>query len=138
MHGLTNYSLAQDAKQDWRIIAAQVTGERTLMKISRDLDTCDNEDFPLSQDLTQVIWGYGDDDRAAKWSPVPFISKGAMPIYLLDSEIEPLNAKKYRQPGFNTWRISRTFRIPPRHTSYWCSIHRGPVLRGKHHIFGVL
>ncbi|CAL8141906.1 unnamed protein product [Orchesella dallaii] len=116
--------LNRDSTQKWRVLSAQTTQGRMQMSISRDLDTCDDRDLIINNDLIHVIWGQGNGTSFQS----QFVPQGNMPIYLFDPESSPNSS------GLQNWRISRRFRVPPRHTSYWCSITKGPSLSTKHHI----
>ncbi|XP_021958625.1 DBH-like monooxygenase protein 2 homolog [Folsomia candida] len=53
-----------DTQQDWRLLEAYVlSGEnKTVLKFSRFLNTCNEQDFAIGNDTTRIIWALGDTD----------------------------------------------------------------------------
>ncbi|ODN05532.1 DBH-like monooxygenase protein 2 [Orchesella cincta] len=126
MYGVDNSTIGQDATQDWRLLSAERSAERINMTIQRVLDTCDYQDMAFNQSLIKLVWDYGNNHSI----PSQLDLKGEIPVYFWD----PAEYSISNVQDIQRWRISRTFRIPPRHTSYWCTIHkRGPLMRSKHH-----
>ncbi|ODN05531.1 DBH-like monooxygenase protein 1, partial [Orchesella cincta] len=115
-----------DSTQNWKVLSAQRNQGRLQMTISRNLDTCDGRNPMINDNLMHLIWGQGQGNGTSFNSQ--FVPEGNKPIYLQDPESTPNTS------GMQNWRISRSFRVPPRHTSYWCSIVKGPSLSRKHHI----
>ncbi|CAL8085786.1 unnamed protein product [Orchesella dallaii] len=138
-HGVDNNTLVQDANQDWQLLSSQPSVEAEglmMIRISRQFDTCDEQDIVMNNDLTYILWGYGNstepiNDGASESVSIPFTSQGNVRAYLLDPVVNTTNTQ-----DLQTWRVSRQFRIPSRHTSYWCTIHRGNRFASKQHIVG--
>lgn len=78
-------------------------------------------------DLRHIIWRIGNNEEV----PMEFTAEGDVRVYLIDPFVRPST-----QPLRN-WRLSRRYRLPPRQTSYWCTIHKGLSFNRKQHIVGV-
>ncbi|CAL8069309.1 unnamed protein product [Orchesella dallaii] len=129
MYGVDNSTIIQDARQDWQLISSSSSEDRLLIQIQRNLDTCDDQDMKITESLIQVVWDYGENSTL----PSNFEVKGIRRIYFTDTRVYSNSNVQDLQQG----RISRRFLIPPRHTTYWCSIHKlNPTLITKHHIVG--
>ncbi|ODM92985.1 DBH-like monooxygenase protein 2 [Orchesella cincta] len=62
-HGTGNQIPEIDDIQSYILHDAWERGSRTFLSFSRPFDTCDNEqDVPITDDLLQVIWTYGETD----------------------------------------------------------------------------
>ncbi|CAL8141897.1 unnamed protein product [Orchesella dallaii] len=140
-HVKGNRSVQVDNQQDWKLLGAWERGKRTYLSFTRALDTCDLQDYPITNDRIVLIWAYGDTDQVQYHAK----RRGSFPIYLLDPEIASETAHShYRQigPHSNTilvqrWALTSTIRLPERPTSVWCSIHQGPTLGTRHDIVGM-
>lgn len=53
----------EDQSQDWTLHAAWESTTHTFLSFSRALDTCDKEDYPITEDTISLIWSYGENDN---------------------------------------------------------------------------
>lgn len=150
-HAIGNQQPVPDRNQDWTLHFAEQNGTHTTLEFSRSLDTCDNQDIPISDDALFLIWAYGETDNVSEFH---YQNRGAMIEYLLDPDLTPRIIHESNQlweinnstPAANVenigdaqrWRVRQEFQIPPKRTTYWCNIKKfSPTARGRHHVIGV-
>ncbi|ODN04974.1 DBH-like monooxygenase protein 1 [Orchesella cincta] len=120
-------NLLLDAKQDWRLLGARETLGRTSLQLSRPIDTCDSDDHPITEDLLSIIWAYGETDQLEYHND----NRGRFRVYLLDPVLHPAPTAK----SLPRWKVSTKTKVPPKETTYWCTIHKiPPGINRKHHI----
>lgn len=131
-----------DLGQDYVLHTSWESRTHTFISFSRLLDTCDPQDYPITDNRVSVVWGYGEDDNhEVAWN---VRKTGSFDLYLLDQDhsrrIERGDGgepKVVAEEEFGVWSIRTRTRIPSNETSYLCTMHRGPQLRMKHHVVGV-
>ncbi|ODN04980.1 DBH-like monooxygenase protein 1 [Orchesella cincta] len=126
-HTDCNRNLKADAKQDWELLGASETSGRTILQISRQIDTCDPDDYPITEDLASIIWAYGETD-AVKYH---HDQRGRFRVHLLDPVVHPAPTSSI----LPKWRVTKKITVPAKETTYWCSIHKiPPGINRKHHL----
>uniref|UniRef100_T1IHN5 DOMON domain-containing protein n=1 Tax=Strigamia maritima TaxID=126957 RepID=T1IHN5_STRMM len=104
---------------------------RTLLWI-RKFDTCDDDDYVISEGTTHIIYAMGEGALSSidgiklnqkkhgfqrtellkNKNPVPLLPKDAKTLTFLNDKVH----------------------VPASETTYWCSLHKMPLLPNKHHI----
>ncbi|XP_021958935.1 DBH-like monooxygenase protein 1 [Folsomia candida] len=117
-----------DTQQDWRLLDAyEIQAEnKTILKFSRLLDTCDEQDLAIGSDTTRIIWALGDSDTIAYHGGT---NRGTKSMNLINPQIPELDLA-----SLQNYAIDMSIRLPPMDTVYWCTLHKGPTLTRKHHI----
>ncbi|KAA0189759.1 DBH-like monooxygenase protein-like [Hyalella azteca] len=122
-----------DDKGHWQALAAYENNTHTVVTVKRDINTCDLQDFPLTNDTTRFIFAWGPVDPEGEFPPYHGPRRGAkFALALLPFHKPTPNLKNYK-----TWRISLETPLPPdKKTFYWCHIEKIPQLAKKHHYIG--
>ncbi|XP_035708310.1 DBH-like monooxygenase protein 2 homolog [Folsomia candida] len=118
-----------DAHSDWELHDARESGNRTYLKFSRLIDTCDDQDYPIGMDMTRLIWAFGITDEIAYHTST---RRGTKSVNLRGALIPEVDFTKLKEH-----KMVLDMVMPPSDTSYWCSFHKGPALDKKHHIVAV-
>lgn len=79
--------------------------------------------------MLYILWGFY---QSLDTESPTFTLEGKIKTYLTDPQVLPPSPT-----DFQTWKVSRTYQIPSRQTSYWCNIQKAPLLPATHHIIGV-
>ncbi|XP_021961495.1 DBH-like monooxygenase protein 2 homolog [Folsomia candida] len=120
----------QDTHSDWVLHEARefkgLLYNRTYLKFSRLLNTCDDQDYPIGMDTTRLIWALGTSDEIEYHTSS---SRGTKSVNLLGAPMPEVDLTKTTE-----WKMTLDMEMPQNDTSYWCSFHKGPQLAGKHHI----
>ncbi|CAL8141891.1 unnamed protein product [Orchesella dallaii] len=139
-HALGHNLPVMDAQQDWTLHSAVQSEGYTFLSFSRAFDTCDKEDYPITEDVMSIIWAYGENDDVVEYH---FQNRGNRDIYLLDPDLTPRIAQPlYRTKNpkelgdLKVWSINKIEVIPPVETYYTCSFHKAPRSPKKGHIVG--
>ncbi|XP_021952866.1 DBH-like monooxygenase protein 1 [Folsomia candida] len=119
-----------DDHSDWRLLEAMELPSmgKTILKFSRLLDTCDDEDYLIGNDTNRLIWAMGDADIIRYHGTT---RRGTKSTNLIHADLPELDLDTVQ-----TWPMILDMEMPTVDTSYWCSFHRGPVLSAKHHVVG--
>ncbi|XP_035704417.1 DBH-like monooxygenase protein 2 homolog isoform X2 [Folsomia candida] len=115
-----------DDNQDWILLNSSETNGLTYLKFSRLLDTCDDEDYPITMDTNRLIWAMGSSDAIEYHTSE---RRGARSISLLGAPTPDINLDQMMY-----WDMTVDMAMPAQSTIYWCSFHKGPILDYKHHI----
>lgn len=136
----------EDASQDWVLHWASESDTHTYLSFSRDFDTCDAQDYPITENKISLIWAYGERDRI----DYHLRNRGVYQVYLLHPDYTPgivqdtnvgnrntslINSVKSSK-NLKVWTLSSQMIAPSEDTAYWCTIHKGPSLPRKHHLVG--
>ncbi|CAL8110020.1 unnamed protein product [Orchesella dallaii] len=118
-----------DNQQDWTLIEVteNIEASKTYVKVSRLLNTCDDEDYPISNDTTRIIWSIGSNDDIGYHGG----NRGTKSLNLLMPEDEDFNPEDYMN-----WDLESEIVMPTQDTTYWCTVKKAPVLDKTHHIIG--
>lgn len=148
-HAVGNQVPLEDPSQDWILVDCIESGTHTFLSVRRKLDTCDEQDYPVTENRVSLIWAFGGkDDKEIKYHEG---KRGSYDVYLLDPNWSPrifrerrnMDPEIFDMTGINTpedlrsWTIRKVERIGRNETSYLCSIYKGPELERKHHVIGV-
>lgn len=143
-HAVGNQQPDLDRRQDWKFLSGSENGTHTMLSFSRALDTCDPQDYPITADKISLIWAFGEKDREHGY--YHYQNRGEFQIYLIHPDYAPqiitdevtdtplVIGEKNKE--LEVWTIRNPVRLPARDTSYWCTMHKAPVLRSKHHMVG--
>ncbi|CAG7826683.1 unnamed protein product [Allacma fusca] len=115
-----------DASQDWTLLSASENSTHTTLKVTRVFNTCDDEDVPISNDTTKIIWAIGATDDI-----VQHRKRGAASANILDSA-----AGTWNGPESEIWHINVKTKLPANDTIYWCTAHKSPDYDVKRHVVG--
>ncbi|XP_021960173.1 DBH-like monooxygenase protein 2 homolog [Folsomia candida] len=124
--GLGNFSPKLDDHQDWTLLCGMEALGKTYIKFSRLINTCDDEDYPIGNDTTRLIWSYGLTDDIRYHTAQRRGSKAGNFIGTPNPQLE-LDA-------LSKWEIMVDMVMPSSDTTYWCSFHKAPVVMTKHHV----
>ncbi|CAL8141888.1 unnamed protein product [Orchesella dallaii] len=140
-HAIGNQLPVLDDSQDWTLHQAWENNTHTFLSFSRPFETCDEDhDLPITEDRLTIIWAFGENDNETEFH---YQNRGASDAYLLDPVLTPrVVEKSYRDKNpkalgdLKVWTISRTYLIPPKPTTYMCTLHRAPSHSTRQHIVG--
>lgn len=140
-HAIGNQLPALDDIQDWTLHGAWENGDSTFLSFSRAFDTCDKEDYPITEDVISLIWSFGENDNMEEYH---FHNRGHFDAFLLDPDLTPkvaqphYRAKNPKELGdLKVWTVNKLEMLPPKETFYTCSFHKAPRFKNKQHIIGV-
>ncbi|XP_061164580.1 DBH-like monooxygenase protein 1 [Saccostrea echinata] len=78
-----------DVSQDWHLLYAKEDNCHTVLKMTRKLDTCDNDDFKISDNTVKIIYSFHAEDPADEYNiPYHGMTRGTRSLLLL-SKISP-------------------------------------------------
>ncbi|XP_021953168.2 DBH-like monooxygenase protein 1 [Folsomia candida] len=115
-----------DAHLDWTVIQGVEEGGKTVIKFSRPINSCDDEDYPIGDDTTRLIWAYGDTDEIKYHTPD---RRGTKSVKLIGPPTPELELN-----GLDKFEMVLNMEMPPFETTYWCSYYKAPTLLSKHHV----
>lgn len=136
----------QDISQDWILEKAWETERYTFLSFSRKFDTCDHDnDLEIHGDLIGIIWAFGEKDDEIEYH---YHNRGVFYAYLLDPDLMPRELQSSKDVGlpreqesfgkWNIWRILGDETVPPKETTYMCTVHRTPgSIHKRQHAIGV-
>ncbi|ODM94958.1 DBH-like monooxygenase protein 1 [Orchesella cincta] len=121
MHGgAENGPPIPDTQSDWNLLEASEDETKTYLKFSRLLNTCDDEDYVISNDTVRI---YLDDVAYHERNRAP------QSLNLLMPDEADFNPEEYIK-----WDVMSEVTMPKADTTYWCSVHKGPELNATHHV----
>ncbi|CAL8107981.1 unnamed protein product [Orchesella dallaii] len=126
MHGQPNQNGAPipDAENNWQLLEATEDETKTHLKFSRLLNTCDDEDYPISNDTVRIIWSIGATDDLLQHA-----TRGTKSLNLLMPNEEDFNPDEFQK-----WDFLSNLTMPKDDTTYWCTVHKAPELNETHHV----
>ncbi|KAI1897239.1 hypothetical protein AGOR_G00081260 [Albula goreensis] len=127
-HAVGNSLPLVDRQQSYTLLSLNEANGQTAMRFQRALQTCDNDDVPISTSPIKLIYAFGWTDEIRYHSS----RRGTKEINLL--QYSPRTS-----PQSTTFFDIRAnnFTIPPKHTHYHCWIVKIPTLGAKHHIYRI-
>lgn len=135
-HAEGHFLPVKDSSPDWTLVEGKESGQYTILKMVRLLDTCDDhDDLPILPGTTRVIYAYSDSDPTSD-DAIRYhgSTRGTKSILLLDPSTNvqdevalPSDVKVMELRNGNT-------RVPSSDTTYWCTFWKLPQLDGKHHM----
>ncbi|CAL8109980.1 unnamed protein product [Orchesella dallaii] len=113
-----------DTTSDWVLTSASETAPHTTIRFNRLLNTCDEEDYPITDATVRVIYAMGDTDTLEHHGA----NKGTKSInfFLEDDNFDP-----EKNDSFD---IIATSVMPAQETSYWCTFHNVSAFSEKKHV----
>ncbi|CAG0900730.1 unnamed protein product [Darwinula stevensoni] len=122
-----------DDVPNYNLISAVETGTATVIRFTREFDTCDlDQDYFITGDTVRVIFAYGDADPEGEDPYYHGSNRGTKSIYLLDPPLGEIPD----DPSIKEWIVTTKIVLPAMDTTYWCKIHKAPVLDTTHHVIG--
>lgn len=150
-HAIAQQQPIIDQQQNWVLHLAQENNTHTFLSFSRAFDTCDQNDVPITDDALYLLWSFGETDNDG--GEYHGENRGSFLAYLRDPDFSPrpvheinqiarITGQQAPQParvaGAEVWTVSERFQVPPKRTTYWCSVKRfSPPVPGKKHMIGV-
>ncbi|XP_040579615.1 DBH-like monooxygenase protein 1 [Lepeophtheirus salmonis] len=149
-HGTTDYErkfetngtrFRVDSEPNYEIIIGYQYQDTTVIRFSRKINTCDEDDVIITNDTFTVLWSYSHKD------PPYFIDDkidldilkadrfGSRSLHLYES---PGSRNKAPQEDTYNWLLSsKALVVPAQSTLYWCTVMRLPDFDGeKYHMIG--
>lgn len=126
-----------DSQQNWELLSGYENGSYTVLQFRRKLDTCDSQDFPITNNTARVIYAFHEKDPTSELF-IPYHGvhhRGSKSIMLL----QPFVERNHLPQNIKIWDIrSPNVTIPDDvDTTYWCKIVKAPPLNKKHHVIQV-
>ncbi|XP_019953089.2 DBH-like monooxygenase protein 2 homolog [Paralichthys olivaceus] len=115
-----------DTHQSYTLLFLNESEGRTIMKFQRALQTCDDQDFHITDQPIKLIYAYGTTDEVSYHNK----RRGT-------KEVNLLNYMPRSSLPISSY-ISATVEnvtVPAIHTYYHCKVMKFPNLRTKHHIY---
>uniref|UniRef100_A0A8C4S9T8 DOMON domain-containing protein n=1 Tax=Erpetoichthys calabaricus TaxID=27687 RepID=A0A8C4S9T8_ERPCA len=128
-HATGNTLPLVDAKQDYTLIDLKESGSTTTMTFSRQLQTCDTDDLPITATPMILIYAYGSNDIISYHGA----SRGAKVINLLNYAGSVQSAVNYSYFDLTATK----FTVPHLTTFYYCKIVQLPSFSQKNHIIRI-
>ncbi|CAG7815380.1 unnamed protein product, partial [Allacma fusca] len=125
-HGEGNWKPVVDISQDWQLRSATENGTHTTLEVSRVFNTCDNDDLPINNDTTKLIWSIGITDDLEHHQ-----KRGSTSVIILNPVTPPINITESQ-----VWEMKVNTTLPAGDTTYWCTAHKSPSYTSKRHIIG--
>ncbi|CAL8072115.1 unnamed protein product [Orchesella dallaii] len=132
-----------DTIQDWVLHKAWESHSHTFLSFSRAFDTCDPQDYVITEDRIALIWAIGEKDNDIQYHHQ---NRGFFNVHLIHPDYTPPITRQSdkgitqvlgkENTDLRVWTISRSWEIPSDHTTYWCTMHSPPKLPHKHHVVG--
>ncbi|KAL5011589.1 hypothetical protein ScPMuIL_010140 [Solemya velum] len=123
-HTLSDSTPILDPSQDWVLLYSEENDFGTILKFSRPLDTCDENDRVIDNRTTYVIYAYSDDDPVSL-EMLPYhgsVKRGQKQIFLTEPD-------RARGPSPDTKFhdfVNNNVTLPTSKTFYLCTIVRPP------------
>jgi len=115
-----------DDHADWTLLNALESNGKTYLRFSRLLNSCDEEDYPITKDTNRIIWAMGASDTIEYHKTT---GRGSKSLNLLAAPIPEVDLTRMTK-----WEMTLEMQMPEADTAYWCSFHKGPILNKTHHI----
>ncbi|XP_035701345.1 DBH-like monooxygenase protein 2 homolog [Folsomia candida] len=123
-----------DTHSDWKLIQGVEQDGKTVIKFSRLINSCDEEDYPIGDDTTRLIWAYGDTDEIKYHTPNRRGTKSVKLIGAPTPELDLNGHPKHFILRLQKFEMVLDMEVPPMETTYWCGYFKGPTLLSKHHV----
>ncbi|GFO17707.1 DBH-like monooxygenase protein 1 [Plakobranchus ocellatus] len=134
-HAEGHFLPAKDSSQDWTLLMGQESGEYTVLKVSRPLETCDDSDRPILPGTTRVIFAQSPNDPPSD-DAVSYhgSTRGTKSLLLLDPPTSDKQKISLPSDVKTLEFTNRNVSVPSADTTYWCTTWKLPDLGGKHHM----
>ncbi|XP_056009441.1 uncharacterized protein LOC125680065 [Ostrea edulis] len=120
-----------DASQDWHLLYASEDDCRTVLKMVRKLDTCDDEDYKITDNTVKIIYSYHPSDPTGD-DAIPYhgSNRGVKSLLLLSKISPPTLESDAKSVDF----MNNNYHVPAVDTTYSCRIFDLSTLQKKHHL----
>ncbi|KAK3762286.1 hypothetical protein RRG08_037936 [Elysia crispata] len=135
-HAEGHFLPSKDTSQDWTLVKAQEVGQYTILKVGRQLETCDAEgDLPILPGTTRVIFAYSRSDPTTD-DAISYhgTTRGTKSVLLLDPPASDQQDSALPSDVKVLELKSGNVSVPSSDTTYWCTFWKLPDLGGKHHM----
>ncbi|RUS69044.1 hypothetical protein EGW08_023195 [Elysia chlorotica] len=134
-HAEGHFLPAIDSSQDWTLVMAQETGQFTMLKVARPLETCDDQDVPIKPGTTRVIYAYSQTDPSSD-DAIGYHgnTRGTKSILLLDPPTNEQHEEDLPADVKILEFTNRNVSVPSEDTTYHCTMWKLPDLGGKNHM----
>ncbi|XP_063980293.1 MOXD1 homolog 2 [Diachasmimorpha longicaudata] len=136
----SNRDPQMDSSQDYHLLLGYENKTHTVLRFSRQYDTCDPRDLKITNDTMQVVWQYHVEEpvSAAGVLPPHGAVRGSRPLYLVQRDSPPKRtARNQEVPStIKTWDVlNQQVKLPMEEdTLLWCRVVEMPRLSRKHHV----
>lgn len=132
-YGVGNRVPVLDDHPDWELLGGRENGTHTTIVVKRAINTCDEQDFRLTNETVRFIYAYDSDDPPEDGDIYYHGPRRGNRFALV---LLPFHHKE-PTPDIQTWEISQRVPLPNGvDTFYWCHIEKVPKWRKKHHYIG--
>ncbi|XP_068215999.1 DBH-like monooxygenase protein 1 [Palaemon carinicauda] len=123
-----------DKTQDVELIEGYQNDTHTVLKFSRLWDSCDDEDYKITDDTVRIIWAYNYMDPEGEMDMMIHHKRGTKSMYLNES---PFTMRELPDDVKTFDVVANNARLPNTiDTIYWCKIYKIPSVERKAQIIG--
>ncbi|XP_052095209.1 DBH-like monooxygenase protein 1 homolog [Mytilus californianus] len=131
-HTTEHSAPVKDRSQDYILLNGEENDFGTVLKFVRKLDTCDENDYKISDDTVRIIYAHSEDDpndeNDLRWHGTE--GRGVKFMYLLNAVTKPdLSGNIITRDMTQT-----NYHVPPQVTTYRCKAFTLSDLGKKHHM----
>ncbi|XP_015115533.1 MOXD1 homolog 2 [Diachasma alloeum] len=136
----SNRDPQMDSSQDYHLLLGYENKTHTVLRFSRQYDTCDTRDLKITNDTMQVVWQYHVEEpvSAAGVLPPHGAVRGSRPLYLVQRDSPPKRTSRNQEvpSAMKTWDVlNQQVKLPmEQDTLLWCRVVEMPRLNRKHHV----
>ncbi|ROT85645.1 dopamine beta hydroxylase [Penaeus vannamei] len=138
-YGVGNRVPVLDDHPDWELLGGRENGTHTTIVVKRAINTCDEQDFRLTNETVRFIYAYDSDDPPEDGDIYYHGPRRGNRFALV---LLPFHHKE-PTPDIQTWEISQRVPLPNGvDTFYWCHIEKFSMIYGEnsrahlHHTLG--
>ncbi|XP_047493426.1 LOW QUALITY PROTEIN: DBH-like monooxygenase protein 1 [Penaeus chinensis] len=136
-HGVGETTPPLDQKGDWRALHARENATHTVLVVARAVNTCDSQDFVLTNETVRLIYAWGDTDPTGDTPGYHGMRRGNRFALALLPFHRPVRTPETESSSVQTWQVRQEVTLPPgRHTFYWCHMEKVPAWETKHQYIG--
>ncbi|KAK9956806.1 hypothetical protein ABG768_014516 [Culter alburnus] len=117
-----------DQQQNYKLLSLKESDGKTVMKFQRSIESCDENDLPITNLPMKLIYAYGQSDDIMYHSN----RRGTKEVNLLKymPRVNPPNSKYFDMTMVN-------FTVPDKQTYYHCKTMKAPTFDRKQHIYRI-
>lgn len=131
-HGVGPEMPPEDESSDWRPLYARENDTYTMLVVARDVNTCDPQDYLLTNETVRLLYAWGDEDPSGDQPPYHGQRRGNRFAMVLS----PFH-REGQMENSQTWIVRQRIVLPhTQDTFYWCHIEKVPDWKEKHHYIG--
>ncbi|XP_065112368.1 DBH-like monooxygenase protein 2 homolog [Paramisgurnus dabryanus] len=127
-HAVGNSMPVVDQQQNYKLLSLSEFDGKTVMKFQRSMETCDEDDLPITTLPIKLIYAYGQTDDIKYHSN----RRGTKEVNLLKymPQVTPPDSRYFDM-------IMVNFTVPSEQTYYHCKIMTAPTFNQKQHIYRI-